>query len=242
MIAGQGRDRVLGSVAGMDPSELTPVAQDYLKVICSATEWGDPPITTTALAARFGTSAPNVTDTVKRLAGQGLVEHRPYKPVTLTAAGRDYAVAMVRRHRLLETFLVIALGYAWDEVHEEAERLEHAASETLIERIDALLDHPVTDPHGDPIPTATGHVHRPAQATRLSHATPGPYTVARVSDADPGRLARFREKNLLPGQVLHITDRHPDGTLTGLLGRPRGPIDLGLEETTAIWVTPAPGP
>ena len=240
MTTGQDRDRALGSVAGMDPSELTPVAQNYLKVIWSATEWGDPPITTKALAERMGTSAPNVTDTVKRLAAQGLVEHRPYKPVSLTAAGRDYAVAMVRRHRLLETFLVTALGYTWDEVHDEAERLEHATSETLIERIDALLDHPVTDPHGDPIPTREGHTHRPAQATRLSHATPRSYTVARVSDADPHRLARLREKNLVPGRPLQVTERHPNGTVTGLLDPPHGPIHLGPEETAAVWVTPWP--
>lgn len=225
----------------MDLDAITPVAQDYLKAIWSATEWGDPPITTKALAQRMGTTAPNVSDTLKRLATQGLVQYQPYKPVTLTPEGSAYAIAMVRRHRLLESFLVTVLGYRWEEVHDEAERLEHAASEALIQRIDALLDHPVTDPHGDPIPTATGHLQRPVQATRLSHAAPGAYTVARISDADPHRLAHLREKNLVPGQALQITDRHPDGTITGLLDPPHGPIHLGPEATTAIWVTPTPG-
>ncbi|HRO93954.1 metal-dependent transcriptional regulator [Citricoccus sp.] len=226
----------------MDLDTITPIAQDYLKAIWSATEWGDPPITTKALAERMGTTASNVSDTLKRLAAQGLIQYQPYKPVTLTPQGAAYAIAMVRRHRLLESFLVTVLGYRWEEVHEEAERLEHAASEAMIERIDTLLDHPAADPHGDPIPTATGHLHRPADVIRLSHATPGSYTVARVSDADPHRLTRLREKNLVPGQALHITDRRRDGTITGRLDPPYGPIHLGPEETGAIWVTPTPGP
>lgn len=94
----------------MDLSEITPVTQDYLKAIWSAIEWGEPPITTTALAHRFGTSAPNVSDTIKRLAAQGLVDHQPYRPVTLTSTGREYAVAMVRRHRLLES--LVAPGWS----------------------------------------------------------------------------------------------------------------------------------
>ncbi|QCU79738.1 metal-dependent transcriptional regulator (plasmid) [Citricoccus sp. SGAir0253] len=196
----------------MDPSELTPVAQDYLKVIWSATEWGDPPITTKALAERMGTSAPNVTDTVKRLAAQGLVEHRPYKPVTLTAAGRDYAVAMVRRHRLLEAFLVTTLDYSWEEVHDEAERLEHAASDTMIERIDTALGHPDHDPHGDPIPTRAGHTHRPAHTLRLAEAAPGSYRIVRISDADPAHLNRFAGHDLLPGRPVQVTDRSDGGT------------------------------
>ena len=122
----------------MDVDTITPVAQDYLKAIWTATEWGGAPITTGALASRFGTSAANVTDTVRRLAAQGLVEYTPYRPVQLTEDGAAYAVAMVRRHRLIETFLVTALGYGWDEVHTEAERLEHAVSDTLVERIDAF--------------------------------------------------------------------------------------------------------
>ncbi len=221
----------------MNLSEITPVAQDYLKAIWSATEWGDPPITTTALAARLGTTAPNVTDTVKRLAGQGLVEYRPYKPVTLTETGRAYAVAMVRRHRLLETFLVTTLGYSWEQVHEEAERLEHAASDELIERIDATLGHPTQDPHGDPIPTASGTTHRPAEATRLTEATPGAYQITRISDADPHRLTRFDDHGLTPGTDLHLTDRTPDGAATlTVAAQPR--ITLDPEDTAAIWVLP----
>lgn len=226
------------SVGPMDLSEITPVAQDYLKAIWSATEWGDPPITTKGLAERMGTTAPSVTDTVKRLAGQGLVEYRPYKPVTLTALGEQYAIAMVRRHRLLETFLVTTLGYPWDEVHDEAERLEHAASDAMIERIDAQLGRPAADPHGDPIPTATGAVERPEGTTRLTDVEPGWYEIVRLSDADPARLARFRESGLVPGGAVQVIAQGPGGT-TGALEDHPGSIVLAPAEAGAIWVAPA---
>ncbi|GLC62540.1 hypothetical protein PLESTB_001911000 [Pleodorina starrii] len=209
----------------MDLSEITPVAQDYLKAIWSATEWGDPPITTTALAARMGTSAPNVTDTVKRLAGQGLVEYQPYKPVTLTPQGRAYAVAMVRRHRLLETFLATTLGYPWEEVHDEAERLEHAASDAMIERIDARLGRP------------TGRTRRPLNTTRLTEAKPGRYEIIRLSDADPHRLTRFRDCGLVPGGAFRVIAQEASGT-TGVPGYHHTAIELAPTEAEAIWVTP----
>ncbi|QCU79119.1 metal-dependent transcriptional regulator [Citricoccus sp. SGAir0253] len=224
----------------MDPSDLTPVAQDYLKVIWSATEWGDPPITTSELAARFGTSAPNVTDTVKRLAAQGLVDYRPYRPVALTPRGRDYAVAMVRRHRLLEAFLVATLGYSWEEVHDEAERLEHAASDALVQRIDAVLGHPDRDPHGDPIPSADGRVHRPEGVLRLGAAAPGTYEVLRLSDADPGRLERFRRHRLTPGAVVEVLHRSADA-VTIRAGAPVGSGEPDDGPGTPAAGTVAPG-
>ncbi len=180
--------------------DLTPVAQDYLKVIWSATEWGDPPITTKGLAARLGTTQANVSDTVKRLAAQGLVTYESYRPVRLTERGERLAVAMVRRHRLIEAFLVGVLNYRWDEVHDEAEALEHAASDTLIDRIDALLGHPVADPHGDPIPAADGTLRR-RPAVRLTRIV-GPRRVVRVSDADPEVLARCRALGIVPDAVV----------------------------------------
>ncbi|WP_210414829.1 metal-dependent transcriptional regulator [Microlunatus elymi] len=198
------------------------MAQDYLKVIWSATEWGDPPITSTALANRFGTSVANVTDTVKRLAQLGLVTHKPYKPIYLTPIGTRYAVAMVRRHRLLETFLVDKLGYGWDEVHNEAERLEHAATSTLIDRIDAALGHPVSDPHGDPIPDRNGVTHKPTNAVRLSEAGAGSWTVIRVSDADPDVLARAERLGLSPRRRADINEN----------------IKSDRELGAAIWVVP----
>lgn len=214
------------------------MAQDYLKVIWSATEWADAPITTTGLARRMGTTAPNVTDTLKRLAAQGLVEYTPYRPVALTSLGERYAVAMVRRHRLLEAFLVQCLGYRWEEVHEEAERLEHAVSDTMIERISEQLGHPEVDPHGDPIPSATGEVHRPAGATPLAEVEQGEYVVVRVSDSDPGVLVRLRERGIAPGAHLRAG---AGGVITPVdLGRHRA--GLAADDVGAIWVAPTGGP
>jgi DtxR family Mn-dependent transcriptional regulator len=219
----------------IDPDTLTPVAQDYLKVIWSATEWGQDPISATALAARFGTSVANVTDTVKRLAAQGLVEHTPYKPVRLTPSGAAFAVAMVRRHRLLETFLVQTLGYGWHEVHDEAERLEHAVSETLIERLDAVLGHPRVDPHGDPIPQrgVAGGVRaapEPVGACLLGEASEGPHTVLRVSDADASVLAFAAGAGLVPGARVGVARVRGVITVDGTV------VDASV--LAAVWVVP----
>ncbi|MFT3834735.1 MAG: metal-dependent transcriptional regulator [Micropruina sp.] len=196
-------------MSGVDGVErLTPVAQDYLKVIWSATEWGDPPITTKGLATRLGTTQANVSDTVKRLAAQGLVTYESYRPVQLTDEGVRLAVAMVRRHRLIEAFLVGVLDYGWDEVHDEAEALEHAASDTLIDRIDALLGHPVADPHGDPIPAADGSLRRP-KAVRLRE-TSGLRRIVRVSDADPEVLARCGALGIVPDAVVDAGSTPPE--------------------------------
>lgn len=217
--------------------EITPVAQDYLKVIWAATEWGEPPLTTKALASRMGTTAPNVTETVKRLATQGLLDYRPYRPVTLTEKGRGYAVAMVRRHRLLESFLVTTLGYAWDEVHAEAERLEHATSDAFIQRIDDALGHPSHDPHGDPIPSATGEdVAAHPDAVRLDAAGPGAHRVIRVSDADPRRLIRFEADGIVPGAVVELDTERP----LRLRATTGGTVDLDDTDAAAVWVLPLP--
>ncbi len=203
----------------VEVDDLTVVAQDYLKVIWTATERDEPPITTTGLAARLGTSAPNVSETLRRLAGQGLVTYEPYRPVRLTAAGERLAIGMVRRHRLIEAFLVQVLGYGWDEVHEEAERLEHAVSDQLLGRIDALLGHPSRDPHGHQIPTAAGALPLPGGLARLSDCAPGRYRVVEVSDADPAVLGELDRLGISPGTE----------------------VDTGLPEAVrpAIWVLPA---
>ncbi len=225
----------------VDLDSLTRVAQDYLKVIWSATEWGEPPITTKALAARFGTSAANVTETMRRLAAQGLVVYAPYKPVRLTTVGTACAVAMVRRHRLLETFLVTVLGYRWDEVHEDAERLEHDVSDLLLARIDTTLGHPTADPHGDPIPDAVGHTSRPVGALTLANVrSAGRYRVHRVSDADPLVLAAAAALGVTPSAVVHV-HAVPSGDEAGPLvstGRGRSTVPAPL--AAAVWVSEAP--
>jgi len=130
---------------------------------------------------------------VKKLAAQGLVDHQPYGAISLTAAGTELALKMVRRHRLIETWLVEGLGYTWDEVHDEAEVLEHAVSERLLDALDAQLGHPVRDPHGDPIPSAHGDPRR-VDAVRLSEATGG--RVVRVSDENPDDLRELARRGI----------------------------------------------
>ncbi|MEO7131985.1 MAG: metal-dependent transcriptional regulator [Dermatophilaceae bacterium] len=220
----------------VDVDQFTAVAQDYLKVIWSATEWGGPPITTKDLALRFATSAANVSETVKRLASQGLIDYQPYKPVTLTPIGTDLALAMVRRHRLVETFLVTTLGYDWNEVHDEAERLEHAVSDTMIDRIAQLLGHPSSDPHGDPIPSVDGAIERPGDTLPLGDAPSGRFDVVRISDADPDCLDRLGAHGIRPGSIIDVAtdprdqDRARAVTAAGAA--------LAAADIEAIWVRP----
>jgi len=130
----------------MGIAELSSSAQDYLKVIWDLQEWDQGPVQPTAVADRTGMKQSTVSGALARLVDAGLVTHRPYGKVELTETGRRYAVTMVRRHRLLETFLVQVLGYGWDEVHEEADSLEHAVSDKMVDRIDDYLGHPTMDP------------------------------------------------------------------------------------------------
>src|SRR6195952_4060044 len=132
--------------------DLSSVAEDYLKVIWTAQEWSVEKVSTKMLAERIGVSASTASESIRKLADQGLVDHEKYGAVSLTAAGRTAALAMVRRHRLMETFLVRELGYGWDEVHDEAEILEHAVSDRMLDRIDAKVGHPPPGSHRDPDP------------------------------------------------------------------------------------------
>ncbi|HEY0247107.1 MAG TPA: metal-dependent transcriptional regulator [Gryllotalpicola sp.] len=203
----------------MPLSELSSTVQDYLKVIWSATEWAPGPVTVTLLAERMRVRKATVSDAVRRLSEAGLLSHEPYGGVELTAQGREHAVGMVRRHRILETFLVASLGYGWDEVHDEAERLEHAVSDTLIDRIDALLGHPARDPHGDPIPSPAGEPHLPVAVALREAASGIPLTVERISDADPAVLRELARRGIRPGSTL------------------TKPVELPPAELAAIWVS-----
>lgn len=221
----------------MPVSDLSSSAQDYLKLIWSATEWTATPITVSVMAERLGVRPSTVSDGIKKLARQELVTHAPYGSIELTEAGREHAVAMVRRHRLLETFLVHALGYGWDEVHDEAETLEHAVSDKLIERIDQYLGHPTRDPHGDPIPSPEGLPHVPAGTQLSTAATGGTVAITRISDADPQMLRYFTELGLAPDTQLTVREHRPyaDVTTIRLHGRERD-IELGASASEAIWV------
>ncbi len=183
----------------------SPASDDYLKTVYAHTEWQDAPITPSALAAGLGVAPSSVTEMVKKLAASGLVSHVPYGAVRLTPAGEQRALAMLRRHRLIETWLVGEFGYTWDEVHDEAEVLEHAISDRLLARIDERLGSPRFDPHGDAIPDAEGRVHR-VPFTLLADATAGHRgTVLRVSDRDPDLLRALEGLGVRVGSTITVT-------------------------------------
>jgi DtxR family Mn-dependent transcriptional regulator len=184
-----------------------PIAvEDYVKVIYSHTEWQPEPITPSVLASRLGLAASSVTEMVKKLKLQGLVDHEPYGAVTLTRDGSSLALRMLRRHRLIETWLVQEFGYSWDEVHDEAEVLEHSLSDRLLDAIDDRLGRPKRDPHGDPIPSRTGAVERP-DAVLLAEAEAGAsVTVVRISDRDPALLRHLEAEGIVVDSTLTVGD------------------------------------
>lgn len=191
----------------MHVNELPERSQDYLKKIYDLQEWADGGVNLTALASHMDQRPSTASEAVKRLATQGLVEHTPYKDIQLSPKGRELALIMVRRHRLIETFLSEKLGYSMDELHDEAETLEHAVSDFFIERISALMDHPTRDPHGDPIPDAAGQFHVPA-VTSLAHTDAGSIVyIDRISDKDDALLRYLNKHGLLPGVKLEIQER-----------------------------------
>jgi DtxR family Mn-dependent transcriptional regulator len=153
-------------------------------VIYGHTEWQPEPITPSQLASRLGLAPSTVTEMVKKLVAAGLVSHQSYGAVLLTPAGRDEALRMVRRHRLVETWLVSRYRYGWDEVHDEAEVLEHALSDRLLDEIDEQLGHPLRDPHGDPIPGSDGAIRQPDAVLLSSLPVGSRGRVARISDRD----------------------------------------------------------
>jgi DtxR family Mn-dependent transcriptional regulator len=223
----------------MPVSDLSSVAQDYLKIIWSANEWSDDPVTVKQLSERMGVRAATVSDGIRRLAEQGLVAHERYGGVELTEAGRRHAVAMVRRHRLIETFLVEELGYGWDEVHDEAEVLEHAVSDELVERMDRRLGFPDRDPHGDPIPTADGTPRRPDAVPLLAAPPGGRLAVVRISDADPAVLRSLAERGIGLDTLLTLEERAATAEdVTVHVGGDQ--VVLGGTAAAAVWVSPTP--
>lgn len=202
---------------------LTASVEDYLKAIYNLSPEGRP-ASTSDIAHRLDLSAPSVSGMVKRLSEQGLLEHVPYKGVQLTEEGRRAALRMIRRHRVIETYLVDRLGYTWDTVHEEAERLEHAVSDTLIQRMADAMGNPHADPHGEPIPTADGLVEE-IRATPLSDVPLGDTVeVRRVTAGDPARLRYLASLDLKPGAVVTVLDRQPF----------QGPVTLRIEDRLQV--------
>jgi DtxR family Mn-dependent transcriptional regulator len=183
----------------------SPAADDYLKTVFAHTEWQPTPITPSQLAAKLGIAPSSVTEMVKKLAASGLVSHVPYGAVRLTDDGEQRALAIIRRHRLIETWLVREFHYAWDEVHDEAEVLEHTISDRLLEGIDARLGRPRFDPHGDAIPDAAGRIDREPFVVLADAAAGHTGRVLRVDDRDPELLRTLESAGLaIGGEVVVI--------------------------------------
>lgn len=217
----------------------SPAVEDYLKAIYHLSrERGS--AGTSAVADRLGVTAGSVTGMLKRLAEQGFIEHVPYYGARLTSAGEERALATIRRHRILELFLVEVLGYSWDEVHEEAERLEHTASSRLIERMSEVLGAPESDPHGAPIPSAEGMLQERRYPSLAEIETGKRAVLRRVSDEDPEALRYLAGMGLRPGTEVEVLERAPfEGPLRVRVGGMAGPEQmLGRRFAATLQVEP----
>jgi DtxR family Mn-dependent transcriptional regulator len=186
---------------------------DYLKAIWSVAGTGS--ASTNALSERLSVSPASVSSMLVRLREMGFVDYEPYYGASLTESGRREVLRLVRRHRLIETFLLEHLGYPLTDLHEEAERLEHAVSDEFTERLARLLGHPKHDPHGDPIPAADGTLEEEEERP-LSESEPGSRVrVSRVEDRDNSALSYLADRGLIPGKLLLIKEvRALDGVVT----------------------------
>jgi DtxR family Mn-dependent transcriptional regulator len=189
----------------------TSAIEDYSKAIYALETRTDEPVSTAALAERLGITAGSVSAMLKRLNELGLITHVPYRGVRLTAGGRRVALEVMRHHRLIELFLAQALEMPWDQVHAEAEVLEHVLSDELEQLIAAKLGDPTLDPHGDPIPSADLELDE-RETQSLARLRPGDRGVfVRVSDADPEMLRYLAERGIAPGDSFEVRDRQPFG-------------------------------
>lgn len=210
---------------------LTRSVEDYLKGIYRLSSTGLP-VSTSDIAELLGLSAPSVSGMIRRLSDQGLLEHAPYRGVLLTAAGRTVAIRMLRRHRMIEAYLVGFLGYSWDTVHDEAERLEHAVSDVLVARMAEALGNPRFDPHGDPIPASDGTMDELVY-TPLAEIPKGETVeIRRVATGQPDRLRYLENSGLIPGTRVTVIRHEPfRGPITVLSGAQERVIghELALE-------------
>ncbi|HEY3042527.1 MAG TPA: metal-dependent transcriptional regulator [Vicinamibacterales bacterium] len=213
--------------------------ENYLKAIYhgqSALAEHDGLVPMGSVASALGVTPGTATTMVKALSESGLAEYEPYSGVRLTAAGEKLAALVLRRHRLVELFLVQVMGMSWDEVHEEAEQLEHVVSDRLIDRIDHMLGRPTRDPHGDPIPTPEGAIATPPLENLLTCPINTPLKVTRIADQDPAFL-RFIEKNdLKPGQPIEVQTRDAAADSVLLRGKDRRAITIGARAASKLLV------
>jgi DtxR family Mn-dependent transcriptional regulator len=215
---------------------LTAPVEDYLKAIYAIGR-GTGAAATNEIAQRLAIAPASVSGMVKRLADQGLLAYERYHGVKLTEAGRRAALRTLRRHRVIEAYLAQALGYAWDRVHEEAERLEHAVSDELVDRMAANIGEPDVDPHGAPIPTRDGAVDETEYRSLAEMSVGASGSVVRVADEDPAMLRYLAELAIVPGKRVTVKSRAPyDGPITLSIGRHE--LSIGPALASQVLVDP----
>ncbi len=208
--------------------------EDYLKCILLAEHEGEERAATGRIAQHLEVSPGTVTSMLKTLSDADLVSYEPYAGARLTASGRQLASRVLRRHRLIELFLVEIVGLDWSEVHAEAERLEHAVSDRLVDRIDVMLGRPSTDPHGDPIPTAGGDIAEPSHPDLLTCPTGTLLEVARITDQRPDFLLLIQNQGLVPGQRIEVLSRDETADVVQLRHASGRELTLGFRAASKI--------
>ena len=216
----------------------TIAVENYLKHVLLLSEGGDELVPMGALAEALDVVPGTATTMVKALADEGLVEHQPRHGVRLTTEGRRVALNVLRKHRLVETFLVNVLKMDWSTVHEEAEQLEHAISDAVLDRLDALLGHPETDPHGDPIPSRQGKMSSQVYATLATCVADRPVRVVRVTDQSQEFLQFAEQNGLQPGTALRVTARNLTAGTVTLRKSTTRPFTLSIIAAGKILVEP----
>ena len=235
----------------------TSTVEDYLKAILlaelrpvhgrrstgdSEERQGEPLVTMGRISSALEVAPGTVTAMVKSLEKDGLVIYEPYSGVRLTEEGRRAALRVLRRHRLIELFLVETLGFDWSEVHEEAEQLEHTMSDKLIDRIDALLGRPSVDPHGDPIPDSSGRFRQP-ELISIADCPPGDaFRVARVSDQGEEFLRFVERHGLKPGATIAVHQQDPSADAVTIRPKRHPEVTIGSEAAAKLWVEAVSGP
>ncbi len=215
---------------------MTSTVEDYLKVLLRI-EDSQERVSTSDVARTLAVADSSVTDMLHKLHKAGLLKHRPYYGATLTEKGRKTALKILRRHRLVELFLHDVLGYGWEQVHEEAEKLEHVVSDFFIERVDALLKHPAKDPHGEAIPDAEGR-RAAEEGACLAEAAKGEYEIVRVTNGRAGLFDYLEAEGLRPGGQVTLIEKVPFGGPLVLKPAGRKRVHLGLEAALSIHVRP----
>ena len=215
----------------------TSTVEDYLKTIwLEQRRAPDEPVSTGRLAAALEIAPGTATAMVKTLDASGLLHHEPYSGVRLTEAGESLALHVLRRHRLIELFLVQVMGMDWSEVHAEADALEHAVSDRLVARIDEILGRPEFDPHGDPIPSADGEVAELDLPTLLACPLDEPVRVARVTDQSGDFLRLLSQHDLRPGSVVRVVERAEAADRVVLAGSDQAQVSLGYRAAAKVLV------